>query len=214
MAERRMPTTEEFPSNANGRIEKATDVIEPIKMKGKTRTKRPSAWNSVKHEFMSEDGPDVGSYILYDIILPALRDLISDIGHGAIDAAMGTDSRRYSRGGSRDRRSYVSYDRYYDDRDRRRRDRDDDRYETRRRNRDLDDIIFEYREDADDALDRMIDYLERYDDVPVSYLYDICGMTVPGDFTKDDWGWTSLSGARVRKTRGGWYLDLPRVRPL
>ena len=215
MAEHRMPTEEDYPSNANGvkesKIEKV-EAVTPVKMKGGVKTKR-SFGREFKREFVNDEGPSVGSYVVYDILLPALKDMILDIGHGALDAAFHNDSRRY-RGSSSGRGSYISYNRYYDDRDRRRRDRDDDRYETRRRNRDLDDIIFDYRDDAEDVLDRMLDYLERFDDVPVSYVYDICGMTVPGDFTKDDWGWTDLSGARVRKVRGGYILDLPRVRPI
>lgn len=217
MAERRMPTEADYPSNSIGNKIDKVDAVEPVHLKGRAKAKRSIA-KEMRKEFISEDAPTIGDYLIFDILFPAMKDMILDIGHGAIDAAFGDRDRRGGSYYSRSRRpsggSYISYNRYYDDRDRRRRDRDDDRYEVRRRNRDLDDIIFDYREDADDVLDRMLDYLERYDDVPVSYLYDICGMTVPGDFTKDDWGWTDLSGARVRKVRGGYILDLPRVRPI
>lgn len=214
MAERAMPTIDDFPSNANGEKKPVRkDETKPV-VKGKV-TKKTSVFRRVKDEFVQEDAPTVGGYILYDILLPALRDLISDIGHGAIDVAMGNDNRSYRRSSSRSRGSYISYDRYYDDRDRRRRDRDDERYATRRRNRDLDDIIFEDRSDAEDVLDRMCDYLEKYDDVPVSYFYDLCGETVPGDFTKDDWGWTNLSQAQVRRAgHRGYYIDFPKIRPI
>lgn len=217
MAERKMPSVEDYPSNANGSkpIKTEDRVVDPVKMRGKAKTKR-SFLKDVRGEFVSEDAPNIGNYILYDILLPALRDMVSDIGHGALDMAMGTDTRRYSNSRRRDRNSsYVSYNRYWDDRDydrRKHRDRDDDRYE--RRGRDIDDIIFDYREDAEDCLDRMCDYLERYESVPVSYLFDICGMTVPGDFTKDDWGWYNLSSAKVRHVRGGYIIDLPKVRPI
>lgn len=213
MAERKMPSVEDYPSASNG-IKSEDRIVDPVKMRGKVKAKR-SFFKDVKGEFVSEDAPNIGNYILYDILLPALRDMISDIGHGALDMAMGTDTRRYSRDRRRDSRdSYISYNRYYDDRDRRRRDRDEERYESRRRNHDLDDIIFDYREDAEDCLDRMCDYLERYDSVPVSYLFDICGMTVPGDFTKDDWGWYNLSKAKVIRSGGGYVIDLPKVRPI
>lgn len=208
MAERRMPSVDEFPAN-NGKEEiKKVDPIEPMKMKGAVKTRHSVA------KSVGVDGSGVGNYILYDILFPALRDLVLDIGHGALDAAMGNERGYRSHSGYGQRNSYVSYNRMYDERDRRRRDRDEERYESRRHNRNLDDIIFDYREDAEDALDRMVDYLERYDDVPVSFLYDICGMTVPGDFTKDDWGWRSLADARVRKVRNGYILDLPRIRPI
>ena len=215
MAERKMPSVEDYPSNANGPKSEVRPTEKPKAIvKGKVKQKN-SVFKRFKDEFITEDAPTVGAYILYDILLPALRDLVSDIGHGALDAAMGTETKRYrSRGRDRDR-SYISYDRMYDDRDRRKRDRDDERYETRRRNRDLIDMEFQYREDAEDVLDRMCDYLEKYDDVPVSYFYDLCGETVPGDFTKDDWGWTNLAGVRVRgSNRNGWYIDLPRPKEL
>lgn len=214
MAERKMPSVEDYPSNANGleKVERKKEEVAPI-IKGNV-TKKSSVFRRVRDEFIHEDAPTVGNYILYDILLPALRDLVSDIGHGALDAAMGTNTRRY-RSSSRDRdRSYISYDRYYDDRDRRRRDRDDERYESRRRSREFDDFVFERRDDAEDVLDRMCDYLERYGDVPVSYFYDLCGETVPGDFTKDDWGWTSLGSAKVVRSGRGYYIDFPKVRPI
>lgn len=209
MSERKMPSVDDYPSNANGVTKK--EEVKPV-VRGSVKRKT-SIWRGVRDEFISEDAPTVGSYILYDILLPALRDLISDIGHGALDMAMGTDNRRYR--SRRDDRSYISYNRYYDDRDRRKRDRDDERYEVRRRNRDFTDMVFEYREDAEDVLDRMCDYIERFGDVPVSYFYDLCGETVPGDFTKDDWGWTNLAGARVVKAgRKGYMIDFPKVRPI
>ncbi len=213
MSERKMPSVEDYPSNASTAIEKR-EPVKPI-IKGKVK-KKSSIFRSVKDEFISEDADTMGSYLLNDILFPALRDLINDICHGAIDAAFGGGGRSYR---SRSNRgygggSYISYNRYYDDRDRRRRDRDDERYESKRRNRDFEDFVFQYREDAEDVLDRMCDYLERFGDVPVSYFYDLCGETVPGDFTSDDWGWTNLSGARVRNVRKGYIIDLPRVKQI
>lgn len=217
MAEHRIPKEEDYPSNSRKQPIEKVEAVEPAKLKGQVKTKH-SVFQSVKDEFINEDAPSVGSYILYDILLPALKDLTLDILHGGVDAAFGGGrstyrSRSYgsrSRGGG----SYISYNRMYDDRSRSRYERDEERYESRRRQRDLDDIIFDYRDDADDVRDRLVDYLERYGEVPVSYLYDVCGMTVPGDFTSDDWGWTSLRECKIRKVRDGWILDLPRVRPL
>ena len=212
MAERKLPTADDYPNNSDNKpkVVSEKEAVQSI-VKGSVKAKEAGGLRRIRDEFISEDAPSVGSYILYDVVLPSLKDLILDIGHGAIDVAFGGTPGRYRRGGrSYDRdRSYVSYDRMYDDRDRRR-----DRREDRRTRDRLEDLIFEYREDAEDVLDRMCDYLDRYDEVPVSYLYDLCGKTVPHDFTKDDWGWTSLGSAKVTRTRGGYYIDFPRVRPL
>lgn len=213
MSERKMPSVEDYPSNATTSLSKPDkEKVKPI-VRGKIK-KKSSIFRSVKDEFISEDADSMGGYLLYDILFPALRDLVNDICHGAIDAAFGGGSGRSYRSRSRGGGSYISYNRYYDDRDRKRRDRDDERYESRRRNRDFEDFIFQYREDAEDVLDRMCDYLERFGDVPVSYFYDLCGETVPGDFTADDWGWTNLAGARVRNVRKGYIIDLPRVKQI
>lgn len=210
MSERKMPSVEDYPSNAIGEKINKEEKTKPI-IHGKVK-KKGSIFKSVRDEFISEDAPSVGEYIVHDILIPALRDLLNDILHGSVDMAFGGGGYRSSR--NRRNGSYISYNRYYDDRDRRRRDRDDEKYESRRRNRDLSDYVFEYREDAEDVLDRMCDYLEKYGDVPVSYFYDLCGETVPGAWTSDDWGWTDLSGTRVRNVRGGYIIDLPKVRPI
>lgn len=221
MAERRLPSEEDFPNNSQGksRIEKV-QVTEPAKLRGNTQVKH-SAWRSVRDEFISEDAPSVGNYILWDILIPSLKDMLGDILHGSIDVAFGTDSRRSSRSRRRGYSdSYVSYNRMYDDRDygrrRRRRDDydDDDYYPRSRRREEPADIGFDYREDADDILEMMLSYLEKYDEVPVSYFYDKIGRTIPGNFTDEDWGWTDLSRVKVVPHRGRWYIDFPKVRPL
>lgn len=221
MAERRLPNEQDYPSNANG-VEKVSGTVEPIKMRGGLQKKR-SLMRSVRDEFVSEDAPSIGEYILLDIFFPALRDMISDMGHSTIDILMGGGGSRHRYSYDRRRRSYydddysyISYNRMYDDRrrSRRDRDRDDDRYPRRRRGRDLEDLIFDDRRDAEDCLDRLLDRIEMYGVVSVSELYDILGETVYGDFTKEDWGWEDLSSARVRKVRDGYLLDLPRVRPI
>lgn len=221
MAERRMPSEDDYPSNSNhkSKIEKV-EPTEPAKLRGGVKVKK-SLWRSARDEFISEDAPNVGSYIFWEILLPSLMDMISDMGHSAIDLAMGTDprrsrSRRY--GGRSD--SFISYNRMYDDRDydrrRRRRDRydDDDDYMVRRRREEPQDIGFEDRRDADDVLEMMISYLERYNEVPVGYFYDKIGRTIPGNFTDEDWGWTDLSRVKVVPHRGLWYIEFPKVRPL
>ena len=223
MAERKLPSVEDYPSAAIGTTEKPTDVkSDIIKV-----NKRKSVWKEVKSEFISEDAPSVGSYILYDILLPALRDLVSDIGHGAIDMAMGTDSRRHRRG-RRDDRSYISYDRYWDRESPPRRrarwdeDDDDDDYRVRRRrkrgvpsNEDLDDFTFYTKRDAEEMLARLERRIDKYDCCPVAYYLDQMGETLPGDFVSEDWGWYNLDGAKIKPAYGGeWRIIFPKIRPL
>lgn len=221
MSERRMPSVEDFPSNAIGSSE---DERKTPALKGRVKHKK-SVFSSVRDEFISEDADSMGSYLLHDILFPALRDLINDICHGAIDAAFGGGGNYRS---SRRGRSHISYDRMYDDRRRRRRYRDDDDDEDdrprRRRIPDCSEYIFDPDEfdrpsdakrAADDLLDRMADRLEDYHEVTVAWFLDQVGEDVVGSWNLEDWGWTNLAGVKVRgSNRNGWYIDLPRPKEL
>ena len=57
--------------------------------------------------------------------------------------------------------------------------------------------------------------VKKLDSLAPSELATYIDRTVPGDFTKDDWGWTNLAGARVVKAgRKGYMIDFPKVRPI
>lgn len=219
MSERKMPSAEDYPSNAIG------SKSEKPALRGKVRRKK-SVFSSVRDEFISEDADSMGSYLVHDILFPALRDLINDICHGAIDAAFGGGG-GYYRGSSRSRgRSRISYDRMYDDRrSRRNRDRDDDDDRPRRRRiPDCSEYIFDPDEfdhpsdakrAADDLLDDMADRIEEYGEVTVAWFLDQVGEDLTGTWNAEDWGWTNLVGVKVRgSSRNGWYIDLPRPKEL
>lgn len=208
MSERRMPSVDDYPSNSNRepREKRRKEDVKPV-VRGRVR-KKSSIFKTVGN-YIEDDMPTIGDSILNELIIPSVLDLLADICHGAIDGIFKSDGRGYYRR-NRGRDSYISYNRMYDDRRRSRRDREEERYEERRRNRDIY-YEFDYKEDADDVLDRMCDYLERFPDVPVSYFFDLIGETIPGCFTDDDWGWTDLSGVKVRRHGRKWYIDFPRI---
>ena len=226
MSERKMPSVEDFPSNAIGSENKETRPA----IKGKVRRKK-SFLKGMRDEFVSEDADNMGSYLLNDILFPALRDLINDICHGAIDAAFGGGG-NYRRGSSRSHRSsYISYDRIYDNRrGRRRRERDIDDYDddddriARRRLPDCSEFIFDpdrfkrpsdARREADNLLDDMADRIEEYGEVTLAWFLDQVGADVVGAWNAENWGWTNLAGVKVRgSNRNGWYIDLPRPKEL
>ena len=228
MSERKMPSVEDYPSAAIGSGTESS----PTRSKSKVRHKQ-SIWKSVGDRFISEDAEYVGSSILEDILIPALRDLINDILHGAIDMTFGGGNYRgsYNRRGRS--RSHISYDRMYDDRrySSRRRDRDrydDDDYDGGRRSRrrlpDCSEFVFDPRDfdrpsdakcAAEDLLDDMADRIEEYGKVDVAWFLDQVGEDVNGLWNAEDWGWTNLSGVRVRgSNRNGWYIDLPKPKEL
>ena len=221
MSERRMPSVEDYPSNAIGSEKETKPSNRP-----RARHKK-SVFSSVRDEFISEDADSMGGYLLHDILFPALRDLINDICHGAIDAAFGGGG-NYHRSSSRGRgRSHIAYERMYEDprrgRSRRDRDYDDDR-RYRRRLPDCSEYIFDpddfdrpsdAKRAADDLLDDMADRIEEYGEVSVEWFLDQVGEDVVGTWNAENWGWTNLAGVKVRgSSRNGWYIDLPRPKEL
>jgi len=222
MAERKMPSPEDFPSNANGASTIEMPPKEPPrKLRGKVSTKR-SVLSDVKNEFISEDAPRVGSYILYDVLLPALKDLILDIAHGSIDMAMGGGGRGYGGYGRRGSSiSFTPYNRYYydDDRSSRRRYRnsvdDDIPYGRGRGNMDPSSYTFTDKADAVDLLDYLCDYIDRYGQVPAARFYSEIGEDLACKWNTEDVGWYNLGSAKVLPAgRGKWYINFPRMRQL
>ena len=221
MAERKMPTAEDFPSNANGPKEELSappSKVAPRSLKGTAHRKKSSVFNDIKDEFISEDAPRVGSYILYDVLLPALKDLILDIAHGAIDMAMGGGGRGYGRNNGRSSISFTPYNRYYYDDDRAyRKPYGRARDEGRRNRRDPDPSSYTFRrkKDADDMLDYLCDCIDQYGEVEVGRFFDELGEDVSGMWNTEQIGWRSLGSAKVLPAGGGeWYIDFPRMKQL
>lgn len=207
MAERDMVIHgEDFPGNShrdrNEKTEKKVKVVHKAKVSKKPVGKRAA------EAIVSEDTGNVMQYILYDVLIPAFKNTLSDIVSGGIQMLLfGSSSERDSRI-RRDRdRSYVSYSKYYDR---------DDRRETRplrSRYRDFDSIGFDTRDEAEEVLSYLIDYLDQYDYVSVGDFFDIVGMT--SEYTDQKWGWYNLNRAVVKRHRRGYYyVMLPHPQAL
>ena len=58
----------------------------------------------------------------------------------------------------------------------------------------------------------MHDAIARYGIVTVADLYDMAGLTAP--YTSQKYGWMSVNGVNVVRTRDGYVLKLPRAVPI
>lgn len=170
---------------------------------GKVKTKKKNKFTDV---FISEDAANVKSYIVMDVLVPAVKKAISDIVRDGIDMILYGDTR--SRKSNSSGLSYVSY-RSYSDRDR----RDYGRSESRTRSGyDYSDIILETRGEAEEVLTRMDELLDTYGIVSVADLYDLVGKT--SNYTDNKYGWTNIRTAEPIRVRDGYMLKLPKVGPI
>lgn len=168
---------------------------------------RKSRGGKLKDLFVAEDLGSVGTYLIKDVLVPALKKAFYDIIVNGLSISLYGDTRA----SDRDRRpgSTVSYVSYYD------RDRRND-YTPSYRSRSgysYSDVVVESRTDAIDILDRMNEAIQAYGIVTVLDLYDFAGLpTYPTD---NKYGWSNVRDAQIVLTRdGGWQIKLPRPLPI
>ena len=169
-------------------------------VKGKAKTKKKSELSRIASNIISEEAKSIKEYAIYDVVIPVVKDTITQLIKGSIDMLFygevrsSSSSRRTSSNASR-----VSYRDYYDDRNTR---RDLTRTSTRYS---YDDITFEYRQDAEEVLNRMDEIVEQYGVVTVADLFDLAGITGNG-YTDQNYGWTSTRSASVERNRHGEFI--------
>ncbi len=179
-------------------------------VKGQVGVKKKSFSQKAGEALLSDEAGGIGSYILSDVLIPAIKDTLADMATSAINMAFYGDTRgtrtNRSKGSNIYRGETRSYENcYVNSHGVDRRDRGRDRY-------DLDNITFSSRSDAEEVLDVMVDFIDRYDMVTVGDLYDLIGeQTRTKDF---NYGWTQLGSARIRPYGRGYVLELPRVESL
>lgn len=218
MAEVRLPQEDDYPNNSNvlkdREVERdAKPKKEPTKVtKGKVTQRKKPFGRRFAEAFGAQDGQGVFDYIIYDIIIPATKNMIVDsIIDGAEMAILGETRSRRRRPSDRGSTRYA-YDRVsYRDRDRRWNDRD--RYEDRRTRsnlRDYEDIVFDSKADAEEVISGLIEIIDVSGQATVLDLYDLSGLK-PVDYAVGNYGWTNLSTATTERTRDGYVLYLPKA---
>ena len=175
---------------------------------GPVKTKKKSKLSKITEEFISEDAKNVKSYVLGEVLIPAIKKAISDIITNGIDIILYGESRKGGRGySSADR---ISYKTYYD-RDTRA-SRMIDRSNTLYGSYSYDDIILSTRGEAEDVLTRMDELMDKYGLVRVADLYDLVGIT--GNYTDNKYGWTNIRNAKITRLRDGYMIEMPRAVPI
>lgn len=184
------------------------EKLKPI-VEGKVIRRKKGLGRKLADVFAGDDAQNVGSYILWDVLIPALKSMIYEAGSQGLERSLFGEVRSRS---SRERRpGYTSYNKMYD-----RRERDDrDRHELSsrgRRTHDFGEIILESRSEAEDILDELSNRIDQYDVATVSDLYEL--LDLDASFQDERWGWTDMRGARALRVRNGYRLDLPKTEPI
>ncbi len=173
---------------------------------GSAKPKKKGEMQKFADVFISEDVGNVKSYILMDVLVPAIKKAISDIVTNGIDMILYGETGRTRKASSGTK---VSYGKFYD----REPDRRRERLASSRGGYDYDDIVFETRGDAESVLDAMNDIISQYGVVSVGDLYDLADVSTD-NYAVNKYGWTDISGCKPVRVRDGYILKLPKALPI
>lgn len=208
----------ELPSNSHKFKEGPNETKEITEKKvekvitGNVKRQKPGLGKKFSEVFLAEDMNEVKDHIFWDVIVPSIKNGISDILINTVQSIFGGGPSRSSGNTSRFNYSNVSnssaFKNYV---------RPDDRRliadEKRSSSLNYDDIVFNSRGEAEEVLTSMDDLISVYNVASVSDFFDLVGE--PSDYTMEKYGWKNLKSAQVERVRGGGYaIRFPRAMPI
>lgn len=203
---------EQYPPNS--RVPKAKpgqprevkpEKIEQITTGEVIRAKR-SLRKRFTENFVGGDAGSVGSYVFFDVLLPAAKDMVADAMSMGVEKMLFGEARSTSRRGRMGGHGHTNYSRLSTSPSVRVDPRGPSRQARTQHN--FDEIILEGRAQAEEVITNLYDLLEQYEAVTVKDLYELVG--IKPEYTDEKYGWVDLRGASVSRVRNGYLLDLPR----
>lgn len=199
---------EEYKSNSHRSKNRPPDSDKKVEkiISGTAKAKKKNDIQKFTDVFISEDVGNVKSYILLEVLIPAIKKAISDIVTDGIAMILYGES---GSGRKSSTASKVSYRRYYDEK------RTGTGHVSLSRQKsgyNYDDVVLDNRGEAEDVLSRMDELIEAYGLVSVADLYDLVGIN--GNYTDNKYGWTDIRNASAIRVRDGYKLKLPKALPL
>jgi len=201
---------EVFRSNSHKSKETQTglDTVRKIEkvVTGEAKFRKKSGIRKFTDVFLSKDIGDLKSYIFLEVIIPAIRQAVWEVGSNALDTILHGETGHTRKNSAT---SKVSYRSYYDKSNDRK-----DSYSSSRPAKGYmqDDIILDNRGEAEEVLSSMAEIVSRYGLVRVADLNELVGIT--GYHTDNKYGWTDIGSADVVRVRDGYMLKLPKALPI
>lgn len=170
------------------------------------KVKKKNIFEKVVGPFIETDGKSVGSYIFADVLVPAIKKGLYDVCTNAVEMLLYGEANGRRRSLNSSSNSRTSYTSYYE------RDKRPSEPVRSRSIYSYDEVIFETRMDAEAVLQGMDDILDEYQVVSVADYYELA--SIKGNYTDNNYGWTTLTNAQIVRVSGGYMLKLPKAMPL
>ena len=157
--------------------------------------------------YAGDSAQSVGQYLLIDVVVPATKNLISELVIQGINRILYGSSRPTGGGVGSVIGSRVSYGKFFNGGGSSTT-QPTQMSQQARANHSFGEIVLQTRSDAEMVIDSLRDLIEQYGSAKVVDLYTAVGVS--SDFTDQKYGWTSLARASVIQIREGYLLDLPK----
>lgn len=162
--------------------------------------------------YAGDSAQSVGQYLLLDVVVPATKNLISDLVTQGINRILygGTRPTYNANGSVIGSRSYAKYFNGSTGtaQPQNQQPSGPQMSQQARANHAFGEIVLSSRSDAEKVIDSLRELIDAYGNAKVSNLYSLVGIT--GTFTDQNYGWTNLARANVQQIREGYLLDLPK----
>lgn len=188
--------------------EKKERVSNKPVVKGKVKIKKEPLSRKFSDVFLSDSVENVKSYVIFDVIVPGIRDLLSSMITNGTDMLIYGNSRGRVSGGRKglDRENYSRISRGSNI------GRSEGPVRANPRNRySYNDIIFDSRADAREVLDCMGDILDRFKMVSVADFYELAKAEECETYTDRKYGWFNLDTAEIIRDRDGYRIIFPKT---
>lgn len=214
MPEENKPKTVDYSSNSKSG-KKAEEVERPLPnaiVTGPVVERKKTLGRKFREQFVGDDAQTVGQYLLFDVVMPAAKNLIFDMVTEGVKRTLFGGTRPMTGGSSpimSGRTNYSSYS--------------GGRQSTvvapgspasremtpqQRAMHDFSGVVLNSRGEAEEIIDVLSQLIEDYGSATVNDFYACINQS--SEFTAVKYGWKSLAQAHVRGVREGYLLELPR----
>lgn len=172
-------------------------------VKGEVKVGEKHGFKAIAEEFIKEDARTVRSYLVYSVLIPKAKDILVSLVNSGLSMAL------YGKKGS-PKSSDIPGERYSYSKPY----RDDYREPDYRRRREpsYDSVVLSDYGEAEAVLNAMNDVIARYGRVSVLEMFDMLGQDC--DYTQDKYGWKDLRNATIETVPDGFWIRLPKPKPI
>jgi hypothetical protein len=198
----------DLPSNSDTVKHEKTNIERKHKVhvSGRIVKKNRSLGTRFAETFLGGGADNVGEYVIKDVLVPALKSMMSDMVTGGIEMLLFGD--RQTRGSSRRNKKVISYTNYFQNNAK----REEPRRTRPSRGGRLDDLYVETKRDGDIVLETLDGIMEEFQVVTVADLLDT--LELQSDYTDNNYGWTNLAKTSITRTPDGYKINMPRPESL